>query len=80
MNKDMSGIKKQIQIYTKDGVEAGKVLGNIHSQLVGNQDYIDSNIVLNDDLHIVDDTIVGMIITYTVYEESKTNPKLNIKF
>lgn len=44
----MSIVKKLITIKTEDPNEAGDVMLSIHSQLTGNKDYIDSNIVLND--------------------------------
>ena len=49
----------------------------IHDQLVGNQDYIDCNIVLN--ISYRTDTGLYMV-AYTVTADSKTDPELNIKF
>ena len=45
MDKDF---KMHIIIRTKDEKEKMKIANSIHNQLVGNKDYIDCNIILND--------------------------------
>lgn len=42
-------LKMHITIRTVDASEQTRIGNSIHHQLVGNQDYIDSNIVLNID-------------------------------
>lgn len=42
-------LKKEIIITVKNEKEQMRIANSIHHQLVGNQDYIDSNIVLNID-------------------------------
>lgn len=46
MDKDL---KMHITIRTKDEKEQLRIGNSIHFQLVGNKDYIDSNIILNID-------------------------------
>ena len=41
-------LKMQIIIITNDNKEKRRIANSIHQQLVGNKDYIDCNIVLND--------------------------------
>ena len=40
--------KMQIIIITKDNKEKRRIANLIHNQLVGNKDYINCNIILND--------------------------------
>ena len=40
--------KMQIIIITNDNKEKRRIANLIHNQLVGNKDYIDCNIILND--------------------------------
>lgn len=42
-------LKKEIIITVKNEKEQMRIANSIHHQLVGNRDYIDSNIVLNID-------------------------------
>jgi len=60
---------KHIIIENDSQEEAGRVLENIHKQLVGNQDYIDSNIVLNDD---------GCTVHLYIFKETTNVPKIQI--
>ena len=43
-----NNFKMQIIIITNDNKEKMRIANSIHNQLVGNKDYIDCNIVLND--------------------------------
>lgn len=63
---------RKITIECVDKCEKGKVLGLIHDQLKGNQDYIDSNIVLCD----LDDCLDQHIVTIFVADEVKEMPKI----
>lgn len=69
---------REIKIYNKKGYDSGMLLNSIYEQIAGNEDYVDCNIVLNDDVIVNGNDIIGDVVTYTVYEESKTNPTLNI--
>ena len=48
MKELMQEARRVIRISTNSKEEESKVMENIHKQLVGNQDYIDNRIVLND--------------------------------
>lgn len=48
MKELMQEARRVIRISTNSKEEEFKVMENIHKQLVGNQDYIDNRIVLND--------------------------------
>lgn len=50
MEKD---VKKYIQIEVKDDKELENIANYIHEQLRGNEDYINSNILLNIDVDAV---------------------------
>ena len=65
---------KKIIIECENEEEKGDVLNVIHLQLKGNQDYIDSNIVLSDD----DDCLDQHIVTVYIMDEVKEMPKIII--
>lgn len=46
----MEGVKRYIRIEAQTEEEKFDIGNKIHDQLVGNKDYIDSNIVLNIDI------------------------------
>lgn len=62
--------KKAIEIECSSNEEKMEVSRKIHNQLVGNKDYIDSNIVLNHD----EDCKVMVII----FNECKEEPEIII--
>lgn len=74
----MGDIIKEIKLYCKDSNKAGDILSSLHDQLKGNSDYVDCNIVLNDDVVIENNEIIGSVITCTIYQESRTNPSLAV--
>lgn len=45
----MDNLKREITIKVNDEKEQLRIGNSIHEQLVGNKDYIDSNIILNID-------------------------------
>lgn len=66
-----SNVKRYIRIETHSKDEALEIAKGIHNQLVGNPDYIDSNIVLNYDHE-------PCVVQLWVFEECKNFPKINI--
>lgn len=73
----MNNIKRLYKINTETSEECAKVMRNIHDQLVGNTDYIESNIILNDSDTRCDDT-VNEIRVY-IFKECKNIPDIIIK-
>lgn len=73
MNKE---IRKMIIVKTQSREEEYKVLSKIHEQLVGNQDYIDSRIVLNDSSTRRDGT--ENEIHLIIFNNSETDPEISI--
>ena len=69
------GVKECITIKTEDGKEF-ETMKKIHEQLVGNQDYIDSNIVLNDSSTRRDGT--NNEVRVYIFDECKERPVINI--
>ena len=63
-------IKEEITIVCENEKEQERLGNHIHEQLRGNQDYIDSNIVLNID--------TKNIIKLYVFEECKERPTITI--
>lgn len=63
--------KRVITIRTSTEQEKLEVGTKIHNQLVGNDDYINTRILLNMD---DDDNVV----TLTIFEDSKTMPEITI--
>lgn len=68
-------VKECIIIKTEDGKEF-ETMEKIHEQLVGNQDYINSNIVLNDSSTRCDET-KNEVRVY-IFDECKERPAINI--
>lgn len=62
---------KQITIKTDNEESMFKVRDNIHKQLVGNEDYIDCNIVLNDDNYGSGESQVNIYFSENVKDESE---------
>ena len=71
-----NSIKKKIIIKTNSKEEEIKTLSEIHNQLVGNIDYIDNNIILNDSSTRNDNT--ENEIHLIIFNDCKTNPIINI--
>ena len=69
------GVKECITIKTEDGKEF-ETMEKIHEQLVGNQDYIDSNIILNDSSTRRDGT-KNEVRVY-IFDECKNRPVIKI--
>ena len=67
-------IKKKIIIKTQTHEQEMIMLSSLHEQLVGNQDYIDSNIILNDSSSRNDGT--KNEVHLIIFNNSKTNPVL----
>lgn len=65
---------KQITIKTDTEESKAEVLEKVHNQLKGNQDYIDCNIVLNDDNLGTDDHLVNLYI----FEEATNVPEIKL--
>ena len=63
-------LKMEVTIVTENEEEKMKVGEHIHNQLVGNQDYIDSNIVLNID---TPNTVI-----LDIFKECKNIPTITI--
>ena len=68
-------VKECIVIKTEDGKEF-ETMEKIHEQLVGNQDYINSNIVLNDSSNRCDGT-KNEVRVY-IFDECKERPVIKI--
>ena len=68
-------VKECIIIKTEEGREF-KTMEKIHEQLVGNQDYINSNIVLNDSSTRCDGT--NNEVRVYIFDECKDRPAINI--
>lgn len=66
----MDKVKQHITIRTSDEKEQMTIANSIHENLRGNQDYIDSNIVLNID--------VDNEVNIYVFEECKEIPSFGI--
>ena len=71
-----SEIRKLITIKTADDKTEAEVLNKIHTQLVGNEDYINNNIILNDSSTRQDGT-ENEVRVY-IFKESKTEPQITI--
>ena len=69
----MKGVKRQVEIYTDSKEETIRIGTSIHQQLVGNQDYIDNNIILNC-------TDEPTTVSLYIFEECKELPKIVIDF
>ena len=63
-------MKEQITIVCENEKEQEKMGNHIHNQLHGNQDYIDSNIILNMDIRNA--------VNIYVFEECKERPTITI--
>jgi hypothetical protein len=72
----MEGLRKLIIIKTNSHEEEYEVCKKIHEQLVGNQDYIDCNIVLNMSSDRVDET-ENEVHLY-IFDDAKANPEIKI--
>ena len=68
-------VKECITIKTEDGKEF-ETMKKIHEQLVGNQDYVNSNIILNDSSTRCDGT-KNEVRVY-IFDECKERPAINI--
>lgn len=68
-------VKECIIIKTEDGKEF-ETMEKIHEQLVDNQDYIDSNIVLNDSSTRCDGT--NNEVRVYIFDECINRPAINI--
>lgn len=69
-------IRKMIVIKTQTSEEEYNILSKIHNQLVGNKDYIDSRIVLNDSSARRDGT--KNEVHFIIFSNSETNPEIII--
>lgn len=67
----MEELKMHISIKTINNEEKMRIGNSIHDQLVGNSDYIDSNIILNID----DENEVNLYI----FKECENVPKITIE-
>lgn len=67
----MEELKMHISIKTINNEEKMRIGNSIHDQLVGNSDYIDSNIILNID----DENEVNLY----VFKECENVPKITIE-
>lgn len=72
----MDGLRKLIIVKTNSLDEEYEVAKKIHKQLVGNQDYIDCNIVLNMSSDRADET-ENEVHLY-ICDDAKTNPEIKI--
>ena len=68
-------VKECIIIKTEDGKEF-ETMEKIHEKLVGNQDYINSNIVLNDSSTRCDGT--NNEVRVYIFDECKERPAISI--
>ena len=68
-------VKECIIIKTENGKEF-KTMEKIHEQLVGNQDYINSNIVLNDSSTRCDGT--NNEVRVYIFDECEERPTISI--
>lgn len=71
-----SQLRRQIIIKTASPEEEFRIAEKIHNQLVGNQDYIDCNIVLNISAYRRDDT-KNEVHVY-IFDESESDPIITI--
>ena len=76
-NKLDESIRRQIIIKTQDNEEEYRIANKIHEQLVGNQDYIDSRIVLNMADDRLDDDTKNEVHLY-IFNNSETDPEIKI--
>ena len=76
-NKLDESIRRQIIIKTQDNEEEYKIANKIHEQLAGNQDYIDSRIVLNMANDRLDDDTKNEVHLY-IFNDSETDPEIKI--
>lgn len=75
--KDLDkSIRRLIIIKTQSDEEEYRVLRKIHDQLIGNQDYVDCKIVLNDSSARRDGT-ENEVHLY-IFEDSKSDPEITI--
>lgn len=77
--ESMTDVVKEIQVYCRDFSKAGYVLEEIQKQLRGNPDYIECNIVVNNDVIIESGKAIGSLITCTVYDGCISDQNINIK-
>lgn len=71
----MNGIKRVYTIRANNDKEAEIIMDSLHCQLAGNEDYIKSNIVLNDSFTRRDYEDAN-IIRVTIYDECSEIPEL----
>lgn len=71
-----SQLRRQIIIKTASPEEEQRIMEKIYNQLVGNQDYIDCNIVLNDSSARNDGT-KNEVHVY-IFDESISDPEITI--
>lgn len=71
-----SQLRRQIIIKTASEEEEFRIAEKIHEQLVGNQDYIDCNIILNMSADRLDGT-VNEVHVY-IFDESESDPAITI--
>lgn len=76
-NKLDESIRRQIIIKTQDNEEEYRIANKIHEQLAGNQDYIDSRIVLNMANDRLDDDTKNEVHLY-IFNDSETDPEIKI--
>ena len=69
------GVKECITIKTEEGKEF-ETMKKIHEQLVGNKDYIDSNIILNGSSTRCDGT--RNEVRVYIFDECKKRPAIKI--
>lgn len=72
----MEGLRRLIIIRTATDEEEFRVMDKIHDQLVGNEDYIECRIILNDSSTRRDGT-ENEVHVY-IYDDSETDPEIKI--
>lgn len=69
-------LKKEIRIKCISSEACEKTMRSIHEQLVGNEDYINSNIILNDSETRRDETVNEIHLLF--FEECENVPSIVI--
>ena len=76
-NKLDESIRRQIIIKTQNSDEEYRIANKIHEKLAGNQDYIDSRIVLNMSADRLDDDTENEVHLY-IFNDSESDPEICI--
>ena len=69
-------VRRLIRINTNSKEEEFKIMNNIHKQLVGNEDYIENRIVLNDS-STRNDVTENEVHLY-IFKDSISDPEIKI--